>query len=249
MGKIIHGNFNRNTSAQNRTTAIIAAGGSGSRMGLDFNKIFLTVEDKPILAYTLDVFESAKCIDNIILVHREADKKLCEEVIREFGYKKVIAVIQGGSTRQESVRNGLSAVPASSDIVLIHDAARPLVTEEMLAHSIEVAKKHGAAAVGVSPVDTVKRADGDDVYETIDRNKLILIQTPQTFQKELLITAHETARKNHQLVTDDCALLELMGKTIKIVPGSKFNIKLTTPEDYAMISAYLSCYRNEDEDD
>lgn len=249
MGKVIQGNFNRKSSTKKQATAIIAAGGSGSRMGLDFNKIFLTVEDKPILAYTLDVFESADCIDSVILVHREADKDLCEEIIREFGYKKVIAVIQGGATRQESVRNGLSAVPSSSDIVLIHDAARPLVTEEMLVQSIETAGKHGAAAVGVAPVDTVKRIQGDNICETIDRNSLVLIQTPQTFQKDLLITAHETARKNHQLVTDDCALLELMGKTIKIVPGSKFNIKLTTPEDYAMISAYLSCCRNEDEDD
>ncbi len=244
MGKILHGNF-----TPNQTTAIIAAGGSGSRMGLDFNKIFLDVNGKPILAHTLDVFEFADCISNVILVCRDADKNLCEAIIQEFGYTKVKAVIQGGSTRQESVRNGLSAVPSQSDIVLIHDAARPLVTEEMLILSIEAAKKHGAAAVGTSPVDTVKRTQGDTVCETIDRNSLILIQTPQTFQKDLIIEAHEIARKNHQLVTDDCALLELTGKTVKVVPGSKFNIKLTTPEDYEMISAYLTCYRNEDEHD
>ncbi|MBR3942666.1 MAG: 2-C-methyl-D-erythritol 4-phosphate cytidylyltransferase [Clostridia bacterium] len=242
MGKILHGNF-----TPDHTTAIIAAGGSGSRMGLDFNKIFLDVDDKPILAYTLDVFEFSDCIDNIILVCKEADRSLCEAIIKRFAYTKVKTIVQGGSTRQESVRNGLSAVPSCSDIVLIHDAARPLVTEEMLKLSIEAARKNGAAAVGVSPVDTVKRIQNDTICETIDRNSLILIQTPQTFQKDLLIEAHETARKNHQLVTDDCALLELMGKTVKVVRGSKFNIKLTTPEDYEMISAYLTCYRKEDD--
>lgn len=242
MGKILHGNF-----TPDHTTAIIAAGGSGSRMGLDFNKIFLDVDDKPILAYTLDVFEFSDCIDNIILVCKEADRSLCEAIIKRFAYTKVKTIVQGGSTRQESIRNGLSAVPSCSDIVLIHDAARPLVTEEMLKLSIEAARKNGAAAVGVSPVDTVKRIQNDTICETIDRNSLILIQTPQTFQKDLLIEAHETARKNHQLVTDDCALLELMGKTVKVVRGSKFNIKLTTPEDYEMISAYLTCYRKEDD--
>ncbi|MBQ2968108.1 MAG: 2-C-methyl-D-erythritol 4-phosphate cytidylyltransferase [Clostridia bacterium] len=248
MGKIIQGNFNR-TAPGNKTTAIIAAGGKGSRMGLDFNKIFLDVDEKPILAYTLDVFEFADCIDNVILVCSDNDKPLCEEIVSEFGYTKVTRIVKGGETRQESVRNGLAAVPDTTDIVLVHDAARPLVTKEMLKASIDAASKNGAAAVGILPVDTVKRVQGTTVFETIDRNSLVLIQTPQTFRKDLLVQAHETAHQNHQLVTDDCALLELMGHTVTVVPGAKFNIKLTTPEDYAMISAYLTCYRKEDEDD
>lgn len=249
MGKLILGDFSRVPTSKNQTTAIIAAGGKGTRMGLDFNKIFLNVDEKPILAYTLDVFEFATCIDNVILVCSDNDKPLCEEIIKEFAYTKVIQIVIGGATRQESVRNGLSAVPDSTDIVLVHDAARPLVTEKMLKDSIEAARNSGAAAVGIKPVDTVKRIDGNEIAETVDRTSLVQIQTPQTFNKNLLTEAHDLAKRNHQLVTDDCALLELAGQKVTVVPGACYNIKLTTPEDYALISAYLTCYRKEDEDD
>jgi len=249
VGKILHGNFNSKIKLRKKTVAIIAAGGKGTRMGLDFNKIFLNIKEKPILAYTLDVFEYSSCIDAVILVCSNQDTALCKEIINRFGYEKVKAVVTGGSTRQESVRNGLNAILSPCDIVVVHDAARPLVTEEMLEKTIDEAYRTGAASVGVTPVDTVKNVCGATILETVDRNSLILIQTPQAFKYDILVNAHENARKNHQLATDDCALCELIGQRVTVVPGSKANIKLTTPEDYALISAYLTCNRNEDEKD
>lgn len=245
MGKIIHGNFNSNIKLRKKTIAIIAAGGKGTRMGLDYNKIFLTVMDKPILAYTLDVFEKSGCIDSVVLVCSGQDMAPCNEIIKKYGYQKIKSVVAGGSTRQESVRNGLNSILSPCDVVLVHDAARPLVTEEMLEKTIDEAYRTGAASVGVTPVDTVKNVCGPVILDTVDRNSLILIQTPQAFRHEILINAHENARKNHQLVTDDCALCELIGQKVTVVPGSKSNIKLTTPDDYEMISAYLTLNRNE----
>ncbi len=250
MGKIIRGDFNPNLKMRNKTTAIIAAGGKGTRMGLDFNKIFLSVDSKPILAYTLDVFEAAPSIDSIVLVCSQEDMSLCQEIVSSFGYTKVKHFIKGGSTRQESVRNGLMAISPACDIVIVHDAARPLVTQELIDATIQAANTYGAAAVAVSPVDTVKRINGSIIAETVDRNSLVLIQTPQAFRYEILKKAHENALRNHQLATDDCALAEMIGQTVTVIPGNKSNIKLTTPEDYAIISAYLSCYRGmEDTDD
>lgn len=249
MGKIIHGNFNTNIKLRKKTVAIIAAGGKGTRMGLDFNKIFLSVHDKPILAYTLDVFEQSDAIDSVILVCSEEDEPLCKEILSEFGYGKVTKIVRGGKTRQESVRNGLNAIESACDIVLIHDAARPLVTEEMIESTIDSAHRVGAAAVGVSPVDTVKRVHGTTITDTLNRSSLILIQTPQAFRKEIIEKAHRHAFKNEYFVNDDCELCELIEQPVTVVPGSKANIKLTTPEDFAIISAFLSCYRDDEEDD
>lgn len=247
MGKILHGNFNNKIKLRKKTVAIIAAGGKGTRMGLDFNKIFLTIENKPVLAHTLDVFENSDCIDSIILVCSNNDMPICKEIVQQFGFAKIKSVVEGGSTRQESVRKGLNAISSPCDVVVVHDAARPLVTEEMLEKTIDEAYKTGAASVGVTPVDTVKNVCGNTILETVDRNSLILIQTPQAFKHDILVTAHENARKNHQLVTDDCALCELINQKVTVVQGSKSNIKLTTPEDYALISAYIKCSRNGDE--
>lgn len=249
MGKIIHGNFNSNIKLRKKSVAIIAAGGKGSRMELDYNKIFLSVNDKPILAYTLDIFEYASCIDAVILVCSEHDMPLCQEIVQDFGYDKVKTFVKGGTTRQESVRNGLNAINFPCDIVVVHDAARPLLTEQMLDSTIEEANRIGASSVGVSPVDTVKNVHNSTILGTVDRNSLILIQTPQAFRYDVLKRAHENAYKNHQLVTDDCALCELINQTVTVVPGSKSNIKLTTPDDFAIISAYINSYRNEDDDD
>lgn len=248
MGKILHGNFNTKIKLRKRTVAIIAAGGKGTRMELNYNKIFLSVKEKPILAYTLDVFENAPSIDYIILVCSNQDMEQCKKIITEYNYQKIKSVIIGGSTRQESVRNGLNSIVSQCDIVIVHDAARPLVTEDMLDKTIDEAYRTGAASVGVTPVDTVKNVCGTTILETVDRNSLVLIQTPQAFRYDILVEAHENAKKNHQLVTDDCALCELIGQRVTVVPGSKSNIKLTTPDDYAMISAYLTCNRNEETD-
>ena len=177
MGKILHGNFNTKIKLRKKTVAIIAAGGKGTRMGLDFNKIFLTVDEKPILSYTLNAFENSRCIDSVILVCSDLDMPLCKEIIEEYGYNKIESVVEGGSTRQESVRRGLNAIHSPCDVVIVHDAARPLVTEDMLERTIDEAYKVGAASVGVTPVDTVKNVYGSTILETVDRNSLILIQT------------------------------------------------------------------------
>ena len=240
MGEIIRGLFDQKNTNQYKTTAIIAAGGTGSRMGLTFNKLFLTIDERPVISYTLDVFEDAECIDEIIVVCNEKDFALCNEIISDFSYSKVKSIVVGGASRQDSVYKGLLAVSSDTDIVVIHDAARPLLTEEILKDVVETAQENGAATAAIRPNDTVKVVQSDLVKDTLDRNQLALIQTPQAFQKNIIMDAHQSAQKSHILTTDDCALAELMNVPVSVVPGSAMNIKLTTPEDFALICAILT---------
>ena len=145
MAKIIKGIFPTFQEKENTITAIIVAGGSGKRMGIDFNKLFLSIEEKPIIAYTLDVFENCRDIDDIIIVAAEKDFNFVKEIVEAFEYEKVSNIVVGGATRQESVRCGLSALSDDCDVVLIHDGARPLVTNQSILNCIEETVKNGAA--------------------------------------------------------------------------------------------------------
>lgn len=244
MGEIIRGLFKQQSSQSFRCGAVIAAGGTGQRMGLSFNKLFLTVDERPILAYTLDVFEETDCIDEVVIVCNEQDVVLCHEVVQDFGYTKIKTIVTGGPTRQQSVYKGLKELSEEIQVVVIHDAARPLVTPEIITETAAAAFADGAAAAGITPTDTVKIVQNNKIRDTLDRNSLVLIQTPQAFQKELIVGAHQSAAKSNILATDDCALLELMNQSITVVPGSSGNMKLTTPEDYLFISSYLT-YRGD----
>lgn len=240
MGKIIQGNFGNHSESKRNCTVILAAAGCGSRMALGFNKIFLSIDEKPVIAYSLEIFEMVDDIKNIIIAAAKDDIPLINDIVREFGYKKVKNVICGGSTRQESVLNSLVAMPADTDIVLIHDAARPLVTERMVYELISAAEKDGAATTGVYAVDTLKAVDDElNVTDTLNRSKIVHVQTPQAFKKDIIIKAHKQAVASGIKGTDDCSLVENIGINVKVVLGERCNIKLTSPEDFVIISAFM----------
>lgn len=209
-------------------TAIIAAGGRGTRMGAAKNKVFLELAGKEVIARTIEVFENNSLISDIVIVTGKDDIEECNRLIKKYGYKKIITVTEGGSTRRRSVYNGLKH--AKQELIAVHDAARALVTDEIISEAIKAAEKYGAAAPGVLCKDTLKKADSSGFIEnTLDRSLVYQIQTPQVFKREVIISAHEAAEEFE--ATDDCALAERMGVKIKITAGSYENIKLTTPED------------------
>ncbi|MBQ2897314.1 MAG: 2-C-methyl-D-erythritol 4-phosphate cytidylyltransferase [Clostridia bacterium] len=240
MGKIIQGHFNNHSEYKRNCTVILAAAGCGSRMALGFNKIFLSIDEKPVIAYSLEMFETVDDIKNVIIVAAKDDIPLINDIVREFKFRKVKNVICGGSTRQESILNGLVAVPADTDIVLTHDAARPLVTERMILELIKAADKYEAATLGVYAIDTLKTVDDElFVTGTLNRSKIVNIQTPQAFKKDIIIKAHKEAIAAGFKGTDDCSLVEKIGVNVKVVLGERCNIKLTSPEDFVVISAFM----------
>lgn len=219
-----------------KVTALIVAGGSGTRMGNEKNKVFLPLFGKTIIEHTLEVFFSSNYIDDIIVVTRKQDIKECMCLFAD--KEKNVKIVQGGKTRQESVYNGLKE--CFCDIVVIHDAARPLIKKEILEKSIISCKEYGAAAVGVSCVDTLKRTNADGfITETVDRENIYRIQTPQTFYLKDIKSAHLNAINNNFTTTDDCALYEKYIGNIKIVPGNETNIKITFPNDILFAEAIL----------
>ena len=201
-----------------KITAVIVAGGKGTRMGADKNKVFLKILGREVLYYTISAFEKNDKIDDIIVVTGKND------------IKKVSYITEGGATRQESVMNGLKK--AEGDIVLIHDGARALVTDDEINNSVADCIKFGAAAVGVKCKDTLKSADSDGfIAGTVDREKTFMIQTPQVFYLDKILDMHQKALDENFVATDDCMIAEHYGVKIKISDGSYDNIKLTTPED------------------
>lgn len=212
-----------------KITAVIVAGGKGTRMGADKNKVFLKIMDKEVLAYTISAFENNENIDDIIVVTGTCDINACNAMIKKYGYSKVKAVTEGGNTRQQSVMNGLKT--ADGDIVLIHDGARALVTDNEINNAVNDCKAYGAAAVGVRCKDTLKSGENGFISGTVDRESTYLIQTPQTFKLSEILELHKKAEKEGFSATDDCMIAEHYGRKIKISEGSYDNIKLTTPED------------------
>ena len=216
-------------------TAIIAAGGSGTRMGAGINKVYLECDGTPIIARTISVFEKSDIIDEIIVVTGINDIEMLKELVKKYNFKKVSAVTEGGSTRAESVYNGL--MHANGEIVLIHDGARMLITVDEIEKVFNDCKEFGAAALGVKCKDTLKINDSGFIAGTLDRETTYQIQTPQVFYKDTIIKAHQNAKDN--TATDDCALAEQMGVKIKITDGSYDNIKITTPSDLAIAHEIL----------
>lgn len=210
--------------------AVIVAGGKGTRMGYEKNKVLMPVLGKEIILYTLKAFSENSRIDEICLVTGEEDVTVCRELVLAHGLFKVKKIIVGGATRQESVYNGLLNIDC--DFVCIHDGARALISDELISATLDDAVKYGASAPGVKCKDTLKTVSDDGfIAGTVDREKTVLIQTPQIFKKDEILKFHEDAKKDGIEVTDDCALAEYYGRKIKITDGSYENIKLTTPED------------------
>ena len=221
-------------------TAIILAAGSGRRMGGGISKQFISIKGRKILAYTVEVFEKADCIKEIILVTAQESLLEVEELAREEKWKKITAFVIGGKERQESVMNGLSRISVESEIIVIHDGVRPFITEEIIEESIEVALEMGACIVGVPVKDTIKVCNDQAlVKNTPKRDELWQIQTPQTFQKELILHGYQEAMKNKYLGTDDSSVIERLNHPVQVITGSYKNIKITTQEDLFIAKQFL----------
>ncbi|MGI6706047.1 MAG: 2-C-methyl-D-erythritol 4-phosphate cytidylyltransferase [Clostridia bacterium] len=216
-------------------SAIIVAAGRGRRMGTDIGKQFLPLMGKPVLNYCLEVFEACSGVDDIVLVVDAKDLDYTRELLRPYGYRKLQRIVVGGAERQHSVYKGLLELKPDTDIVLVHDGVRPFVSPSILEESIRVARESGCSVAGVPAKDTIKIVD-DQGYAvaTPDRRSLWLIQTPQTFRYEILLQAHEKAREENFLGTDDAMLVERLGIPVKMIMGSYENIKITTSEDMAL---------------
>ncbi|MGB9596895.1 MAG: 2-C-methyl-D-erythritol 4-phosphate cytidylyltransferase, partial [Candidatus Poribacteria bacterium] len=204
-------------------------------------KPFILLKNKPILAWTLDVFQQCDSIDSILIVTAKGDEtRIIDEIVKPYHFNKVCDVITGGETRQESVFNALCKVRSDTDIVVIHDAVRPFITKDLIIKSIEQADQYGSAIVAVPVKDTIKEADDNGfVSKTLDRQLLWSIQTPQTFKYKLIIQAHHYAKENQIQATDDASLVEQIGHKVKIIIGSYDNIKITTIDDLVIAEAIL----------
>lgn len=222
-----------------RATVLVVAAGNSSRMGENVNKQFLCIKNKPVLAYTLEAFEVLEEVYEIVVVTRTEDIPAVKALAEEYGINKVTAVISGGKTRQESVYLGLQSV--KEEHVLIHDGARPFVTDQEIKDVLEALVSYDAALPAVPLKDTIKRVNADyEAVETLQREALMAVQTPQGFRTKMIFDAHAKVREDGVAVTDDASIAEYMGIPVKIVKGSYQNIKITTPEDILLAEAILS---------
>ncbi|MGI8885228.1 MAG: 2-C-methyl-D-erythritol 4-phosphate cytidylyltransferase [Pyrinomonadaceae bacterium] len=212
-------------------TAIIVAAGSGTRFGAEKPKQFLEIYGKPIIIHTLECFENCRAIDEIVLVLSSSEIENFQPNIEKYNLKKLVKIVAGGQTRAESVLNGLNAVdPEKIEIVAVHDGARPLVSAQEIAQTIEKARKTGATCLTAKVTDTIKKISGDKITGTIDRANLRRALTPQCFKFEILQKAF--APENFDAsATDECFLVEKAGYEITFVEGNARNIKITHQGD------------------
>jgi 2-C-methyl-D-erythritol 4-phosphate cytidylyltransferase len=223
-----------------KNTAIVLAGGSGSRMNSDIPKQYIEVNGKPLLAYSLIIMDKSPVIDEIILVARENDIEFCrKEIVTKYNIKKVAQIVKGGSERYWSVLEGLKA--ASGECVWIHDGARPCLSEELLYRLNSYLNNYKATIAAVPSKDTVKIIEDGVVKETPDRNNVWMVQTPQAFEITSIISAYEKAiQSGRNDITDDSMVMESFGEyNVHFVMGEYDNIKLTTPEDMVYGMAIL----------
>jgi len=219
--------------------AIIPAAGRGKRIGASVPKQFLEIQGKPLLHHTLRVFASCKLIDYVVLVMPRADvDEMGEDWLNK--YEIVREVVVGGEQRQDSVYNGFNSLEKGTDIVVVHDGVRPFTTPQMITATVEAAQQHGAAITAIPVSDTVKQAADGFVKQTVSRDGLWRVQTPQAFQYGLLQQAFKKAKEDSYYGTDEGALIEYLGERVKIVPGSELNIKITRKEDLALGESLLS---------
>ena len=214
-------------------SAIILAGGKGKRMRSAISKQFIDIKGKPIIYYTLKKFSENKKIDNIIVVLPEDEVKYFKENILKKYELRINKIVIGGKERQDSVYNALKSLKNSStDIVLIHDGARPFISERIINEGIKFAEIYGAAAPGVMPKDTIKvKNEKNFSVDTPNRGNLVSIQTPQVFKFDEILECHEKIRYNGEKVTDDTMVVEKYGYSVYLYDGEYTNIKVTTPED------------------
>ena len=223
-------------------SAIVLAAGKGSRMKSDTAKQFMEINGKPMLYYSLKVFD-ASVVDEIVLVTRSSDiDYVREEIVEKYGFQKVRRIVSGGKERFNSVNNGIKACDKRNKIIMIHDAARPCISNRMILDSISAARRYKACTVAMPVKDTIKVVDEDGfAVDTPDRRTLYQIQTPQTFDRKTLEEAYERLRISGDTdITDDTMIVErYLDISSKMIEGSYENIKVTTPEDIAIAEIYL----------
>lgn len=213
-------------------SVVIAAAGLSSRMKTRINKQFLDINNKPVLAHTIGAFNSCDLVDEIILVCQELEIENCSKnIVARYGYDKVKKIIAGGPSREASVYRGLKVLDPKADIVLSHDGARPFISEEKIVDSILGVVEYRACVLGVPVKDTIKVVEKGQVYNTPNRDLLWAIQTPQSFEKDIILRAYENAFREGFQGTDDSFLVESMGIAVKVLMGDYNNIKITTIED------------------
>ncbi len=221
-------------------TAIIVAAGKSERMGAGTDKAFLSLGQKPVLAWSLLAFEHAPEVDGIVLVVRKDQLTAAKAAGRMFGISKLKKIVAGGARRQDSVQNGLKEVDSDTRVVLVHDGARPCVTPALIAETVRLVKRFGAVAPGRRIYDTVKVVEKNlSVSSTADRAKLWTVQTPQAFNVRLLQRAYAEVEKRKVEVSDDAQAVELLGETVRICEWTAANVKITTPEDLQTAAAAL----------
>lgn len=217
-------------------SAIIVAAGSSERMG--FDKLFALVSGKPVIAHTIAAFENTKCVDEIVLVGRADSISELQKLVAK--PSKVKQIVEGGAQRSDSVRAGLQHLNPECDFVAVHDAARPMVTPEKITRVFEAARTSGAATLAEPINDTLKRANTDlTVTGPVDRSGIYAMQTPQVFEKKLLVEAYDVVAKKNLTVTDEVSAVELLEHKIVLVPNHDFNFKITYPRDLPLAEFVL----------
>lgn len=226
-----------------KTTVIIPAAGQGKRMGSDGKKQYLNLKGKPILVHTLEVFDKCTKINNIILVVGKGEVEYCkEEIVKKYKINKISNIVEGGKERQDSVYEGLKKIPDETDIVLVHDAARPFVKEVDIHNIITQTVKNKACVLGVKAKDTIKIVNKNNkIVDTPNRDLLWLVQTPQVFSKDIIMSAYNKAMVESFKATDDSMIVERYSDVqVKMVEGSYSNIKITTQDDLIIGERFLN---------
>ncbi|MFC1509732.1 2-C-methyl-D-erythritol 4-phosphate cytidylyltransferase [Candidatus Omnitrophota bacterium] len=228
-----------------KAEAILVAGGQGTRMGSIVPKQLHKLGRATILEHTLSPFLECRDIQSIVIVAATNIFEHIEGLVQErFTEAKPIAVVHGGSRRQDSVYKGLMALKRDTDIVAVHDSVRPFITPELITDCLRRAENFGAVSVMRPLKETVKRVQDRTVIETPERSTLWITQTPQAFRKELILEAHNQAEKHGYTGTDDCMLVERLGHTVHVIEGSDINIKITTQTDLAVAETILKLFEN-----
>lgn len=223
-----------------KTQAIIPTAGTGTRLNSDMPKPMVVLNGKPICAHTLGVFEGCPSIDSVIVVgHRDHLARL-RGIVERYKFKKVAKIIAGGETRCESVANGLAVLDRDTQRVVVHDGARPLVSGKLIEEALGLCGPWDAVVAAVPVKSTIKKVDARDmsVQETLPREALWEIQTPQVFKRDILESAHR--QNTNPNPTDDALMAERMGVKVKVIAGDYKNIKITTPEDLVLAGHFLS---------
>ncbi len=226
--------------------AVIAAAGAGLRMGGATRKQYLILEGKPVLVRSVALFMGHKDIDEVVVVVPSGDSEAVMQLIKPFYPPGSYKLVTGGESRQLSIKNGLSAVSSEAELVCIHDAARPLASRRLLESLLEAAFLYGAAVPVIKLNDTAKEVDREGfIVSTPSRDNLRLVQTPQVFRRNIIMSAYENAFINNLEATDDAALVECLGKPVATVAGDPVNLKITSSRDLALANLWLETERKE----